>query len=105
MCTPVAGLYLTGSDVASLGIPGAMVGGIAVSNKILGSARTLFRIMASISRVKAKVAAPVCTPDKKRALLVAKTALTPSIWRLEFELEEPIRFVPGQYVSLARRRI
>ncbi len=31
---------------------------------------------------------------------MTKTALTPAIWRLEFELEEPIRFVPGQYAKL-----
>ncbi len=43
---------------------------------------------------------PTRSAEKKRATLVAKTALTPSIWRLEFELDEPIRFVPGQYVKL-----
>ena len=26
--------------------------------------------------------------------------MTPSIWRLDFELDAPLRFVPGQYVKL-----
>ena len=29
-----------------------------------------------------------------------QASLTPSIWRLEFELDEPIHFIPGQYVKL-----
>ncbi len=36
--TPVDGLYLSGSDVASLGIVGAMMGGLAAASKVLGPA-------------------------------------------------------------------
>ena len=58
--------------------------------------------MARVQRARKPAAAPTPTrsPEKNRATLVAKTALTPSIWRLEFELDEPIRFAPGQYVKL-----
>jgi phytoene dehydrogenase-like protein len=35
--TPVPGLYLTGTDVASLGIPGAMMGGAFTASKLLGA--------------------------------------------------------------------
>ena len=37
--TPIAGLYLSGSDVASLGIPGATMGGFAAASKVLGRFR------------------------------------------------------------------
>ena len=99
--TPIPGLYLAGCDEASLGVPGALMGGLAAASQVLGPAGFL-RIMARVQRPRKPAAAP--TPprsaEKKRATLVAKTALTPSIWRLEFALEEPIRFVPGQYVKL-----
>ncbi len=97
--TPIAGLYLSGSDVTSPGIVGAMMGGLAAASRVLGPLGFL-RIMASVGRAKAPPLAPARASEKKRALLVAKTALTPSIWRLEFELDEPIRFVPGQYTKL-----
>lgn len=97
--TPIPGLYLSGSDVASLGIVGAMMGGVAAASNVLGPAGFL-RIMARVTRTGTPSPAPTGAPGKKRALLVAKTALTPSIWRLEFELEESIRFVPGQYARL-----
>ncbi len=99
--TPIPGLYLAGCDAASMGVPGALMGGLAAASQILGPAG-LLRIMARVQRARKPAAAPKPTrsPEKKRATLVAKTALTPSIWRLEFELDEPIRFVPGQYVQL-----
>ncbi|MFZ1964277.1 MAG: FAD-dependent oxidoreductase [Roseiarcus sp.] len=96
--TPIAGLYLSGSDVASLGIAGATMGGFVAASKVLG-AFGFMRIMAAAYRAK-PAAAAARSPEKKRAALVAKTSLTPSIWGLEFELDEPIRFVPGQYVKL-----
>ncbi|SCC95375.1 All-trans-retinol 13,14-reductase [Thiomonas sp. X19] len=96
---PIAGLYLSGSDVGSLGIVGAMMGGVAAASKVLGSAGFL-HIMASVSRAKALAPDAARVPEKKRAQLVAKMALTPSIWRLEFELDAQIRFVPGQYARL-----
>jgi NAD(P)H-flavin reductase len=103
--TPIPGLYLTGCDAASIGVPGALTGGLAVASQVLGPAGFL-RVMARVQRARKPAPAPKPTstparsPEKKRATLVAKTSLTPSIWRLEFELEEPIRFVPGQYVKL-----
>ena len=97
--TPIAGLYLTGSDVASLGIVGAMMGGLSAASQALGPAG-MFRIMADMRHAKAVPLKPARAAEKKRAELVAKTALTPSIWRLEFELDEPVRFVPGQYAKV-----
>jgi all-trans-retinol 13,14-reductase len=97
--TPIAGLYLSGSDVASLGIPGATMGGFAAASKVLG-AFGFMRIMAAAQRAKKAPPTPTRSAEKMRATLIAKTSLTPSIWRLEFELDQPIRFVPGQYVKL-----
>jgi phytoene dehydrogenase-like protein/ferredoxin-NADP reductase len=97
--TPIAGLYLSGSDVASLGIPGATMGGFVAASKVLGTFGFL-RIMAAAQRASKTALTPARSPEKQRARLVAKAALTPSIWRLEFELDQPIRFVPGQYAKL-----
>ena len=99
--TPIAGLYLSGSDAATPGVPGALMGGVAAASKILGPLGFM-RIMAAAYRAKPSMARPATTrsPEKKRATLVAKTAVTPSTWRLDFELDEPIRFAPGQYVQL-----
>ncbi len=99
--TPIPGLYLAGSDAASLGVPGAMFGGLAAASQALGSTGFL-RIMSRVAREAKTAAAPAARPQAKkaRAVVVAKTALTPSIWRLDFELDAPLRFVPGQYVKL-----
>jgi phytoene dehydrogenase-like protein/NAD(P)H-flavin reductase len=97
--TPIDGLYLSGSDVASLGIPGATMGGFAAASKVLG-AFGFMRIMASAQRANKPASTTTRSTEKKRATLRAKTALTPTIWRLEFELDQPIRFAPGQYVKL-----
>ncbi len=99
--TPVDGLYLTGSDAATLGVPGALFGGLATASQILGSAGFL-RIMAAVRRgPKRSARAAAARPkEKKRAVVIGKNALTASIWRLEFELDQPLAFVPGQYIKL-----
>ena len=97
--TPIPGLYLTGSDVATLGIVGAMMGGVAAASRILGPLGFL-RIMAKAGRATAHSSAPTHSPEKQRARLIAKKALTSSVWRLDFELDQPIRFAPGQFVKL-----
>jgi len=99
--TPIPGLYLAGSDAASLGVPGALMGGLAAASQALGPTGFL-RVMARVQRPRKTAAAPSPkrSPEKNRATLVAKTALTPTIWRLDFALDQPIRFVPGQYVKL-----
>jgi all-trans-retinol 13,14-reductase len=97
--TPVPGLYLTGADVASLGIVGAMTGGVAAASHVLGPLGFL-RIMAKAGRPKAPSLARTRSPEKQRARLIAKTALTGSVWRLDFELDAPMQFAPGQFVKL-----
>jgi all-trans-retinol 13,14-reductase len=56
--TPVRNLYLTGADVASLGIVGAMMGGVATSARLLGVCG-LFRIFAAAGRSAREPARPV----------------------------------------------
>jgi all-trans-retinol 13,14-reductase len=99
--TPVDGLYLAGSDAAVLGVTGALMGGLAAASQVLGPAG-LFRIMTAVhSPPKPATADAAAYPtEKRRAIVVAKTALTASIWRLEFELDRALAFVPGQYVKL-----
>lgn len=99
--TPIPGLYLSGSDAASLGVTGALFGGLAAASAALGSTGFL-RIMSKVKRggKAASTSASRRPAEKTRAVVIAKTALTPSIWSLEFELDAPLRFVPGQYVKL-----
>ncbi len=97
--SPIDGLYLSGSDVASLGIVGAMMGGVAAASKVLGATGFL-RIMTHVSRGKTPTPMQVRPAEKQHAVLVEKIALTSTIWRLEFEVDEPVRFVPGQYAKL-----
>jgi phytoene dehydrogenase-like protein len=63
VATPVRNLYLTGADVASPGIMGAMMGGVATTARLLG-AMGFFRIMTAARK---RAAAPESTA---RALAV-----------------------------------
>jgi ferredoxin-NADP reductase len=38
--------------------------------------------------------------QKKRVTLISKAALTASIWKLEFRLEEDVDFMPGQFARI-----
>jgi phytoene dehydrogenase-like protein len=49
VATPVENLYLTGADVGSLGIVGAMMGGVATTARLLGNLG-MFRIIAASRR-------------------------------------------------------
>jgi len=102
--TPVKGLFLTGQDAGSLGITGALMGGVGAAAQALG-AMGFFRIMAAVKGPR-KVQSPhkqsveKRPPEKKKATLVSKTALEPSIWELSFRLEETFDWSPGQYTRV-----
>ena len=78
-----------------------MFGGLAAAGHALGS-MGFFRIMSKVRSATKAATAPAARRrgEKARAVVVAKTALTPSIWRIELDLDAPLRFVPGQYVKL-----
>jgi phytoene dehydrogenase-like protein len=60
--TPVKNLYLTGADASSLGIMGALMGGVATASRLLGPFG-FFRIMRAAWRAAAApVAGPISTP-------------------------------------------
>ncbi|OQU97425.1 Oxidoreductase NAD-binding domain-containing protein [Cladophialophora immunda] len=101
--SPIAGLHLSGTDASSLGVAGALMGGVIAASQVLGRFGFL-RIMSASRHVTPADKLPLKTAprssEKKRAVLISKTELTPFIWRLEFELDEPISSAPGQYVLL-----
>ncbi|VUC30132.1 unnamed protein product [Clonostachys rosea] len=99
----VPGLYLTGQDAASLGIAGALVGGLMTASRVLGP----FGLISIMKQVESEAkGGPCILPegkrclDKMKAVVTAKTALTSTIWKLELDLENTVEFVPGQYTLL-----
>ena len=101
--TPVQGLFLSGEDAGCLGIVGAMMGGMGAVCQALGP-RGYSMIQAALKKGPApitNVAAATHPPNKNRATLVAKQPLTPTIWRLDFELDDVVdAYAPGQFARL-----
>jgi phytoene dehydrogenase-like protein/ferredoxin-NADP reductase len=100
--SPIPGLHLSGSDTWCLGITGALMGGVVAASRVLGPLGFI-QIMRTATSPTPAIAEPVNIPkssNKKRAVVVSKTLLTPSIWLIEFELDEPIVYAPGQYAML-----
>ncbi len=100
--TPIPGLLLSGQDAGSLGIAGALMGGVAAASQALGSKGY------SIIRGSVKAAPPVpadehaaLPPDKYRAVVKEKRRPTPSIWELVFELDHAVgEWTPGQFARI-----
>lgn len=98
--TPVAGLLLSGQDAGCLGILGAMMGGMGAACQALGPSGYPM-ILAALKKGPMHGAASILPAEKKRALLVAKDALTPTIWRMDFELDVDVdHYAPGQFARL-----
>ncbi len=99
-CTPIEGLYLSGSDAGCLGIVGSLMGGAGAACQALGP-NGFRRINAALKTGPARIETRTLPREKKRATLVGKTRLTPTIWQMDFELEAPLdAFAPGQYARL-----
>lgn len=97
--TPVKGLFLSGSDAGCLGIVGAMMGGVGAAAQALGP-RGFPRIQAALKSGNSAPSTATRPLEKQRAVLERKAALTPSIWQLQFRLEQPIDFAPGQFARI-----
>ncbi|KAH6702895.1 oxidoreductase NAD-binding domain protein [Leptodontidium sp. MPI-SDFR-AT-0119] len=101
--SPIAGLYLSGVDISSLGVSGGMYGGVIAASRVLGPLGFM-KIMRAARQSQATSSVPLKTEvqssEKKRAVLHSKTALTPSIWQLTFEIFESLKFTPGQFAML-----
>lgn len=98
--TPIEGLYLSGEDAGCLGIVGAMQGGVSAASQAIGS-KSFGMIRAALKRGPDNFAPVLLPPEKKRALVVGKTQLTSTIWRMDLELEGLIEdFAPGQFARV-----
>ena len=116
--TPIRGLYLTGSNVCSLGIGGALMGGVGAASCLNGPLG-FFRIMGQAARRSPKksvehesnqskgsdyrmAAARQPLPNEKlRAVLIEKVAVTDTVYELVFELPLQPAFEPGQYARVS----
>ena len=116
--TPVRGLYLTGSDVCSCGIGGALMGGVGAAS-LLNGPFGFFRIGRKVgmspSQKRAKQGEnegneqgvlpatgrqPLLSNQKLPAVLVAKVQVTETVYELVFELPLEPGFEPGQYARV-----
>ena len=98
--TPIDGLYLAGTDAGSLGILGAMMGGVGAACQVLGSGGFLM-VQAALKKGPTQHRSARLPPEKQRAVLVAKRALTPSVFQLEFQIDGAIQdYAPGQFARL-----
>jgi all-trans-retinol 13,14-reductase len=117
--TPIRGLFLTGSDVCSLGIAGALMGGLSTAARMNGSLG-FFRIMKHIVNSSKKertirewdkpgtdggngnAATGRALPGRKiRAVLVQKNLVTETAYELVFEIPAVTGFEPGQYARVS----
>ncbi len=116
--TPIRGLYLTGSDVCSLGIAGALMGGVATASFLNGPSGFLLinQAVATPSNKAAEHGAkgngeqghlstagrrPPLPNQKLPAVLIEKVQVTDTVYELVFELPLESSFEPGQYARVS----
>ena len=101
--TAVAGLFLSGQDVGSTGIMGAMMGGVAAASQILGPRGypTITSAMRERPEAPGSRAVRSLPEGKHHATLVSKRRLTPSVWEAVLQLDGRIGpWAPGQFARL-----
>jgi all-trans-retinol 13,14-reductase len=80
-----------------------MMGGVSAASQVLGS-KSYGMIKAALRKGPETAGTAILPPEKKRAVLVTKTQLTPTIWRMDFEVEGQIEaFSPGQFARVRVR--
>lgn len=98
--TAVRGLFLSGQDAGSLGIMGAMMGGLAAACQVLGP-RGMRTIGSAMRTASPSTGSRVLPEGKHRAVLSAKRRLTPRIWEVEMDLDGQVgAWAPGQFARL-----
>lgn len=101
--TPIRNLYLSGSDVCSLGIVGALNGGAAAAACVMGPMGFL-RIMAGATAAKHRPAPKFDHSGLSRNMIsgvvVKKQQRTGAIFELAMRTDQDFAFVPGQHVDL-----
>ncbi len=98
--TPIDGLLLTGQDAGCLGIAGAMMAGVGAASQALGPSGYPM-IQTALKKGPPLGAPPVLPPGKIAALLTHKQQLTPTIWKMDFELDQDVDgFAPGQFARM-----
>ncbi len=107
--TPLNNFFLSGSDIGSLGIMGAVMGGVTCT-AVLDRPFGFFKIMAAVKKDAVKRGhgkISPSAPQPRRALsgevtaeLVGRSRLAGSFYELTFELSEKVHFLPGQYMYI-----
>ncbi|MDO5066407.1 MAG: FAD-dependent oxidoreductase [Propionibacteriaceae bacterium] len=99
--TPVPGLYLAGQDAMSLGIVGALMGGVATASQVLGP-KGYPTIMKAVRAGRAPLPADGPLPTGKfRARVAGNQELTPTVRELTVEIDGEVNtWLPGQFARL-----
>ncbi|WP_017178680.1 FAD-dependent oxidoreductase [Actinomyces timonensis] len=99
--TPIQGLYLSGQDAGSLGIVGAMMGGVAAASQVLGP-RGYPAIRQAVGRGPEPADGDFpLPPGKHHAVLASKRRLGESTWDVVLRIDgDAGPWVPGQHARL-----
>jgi all-trans-retinol 13,14-reductase len=110
--TPLQNFFLSGSDVGSLGVVGALIGGVICASVMDGPFGFLKAIIAAKRDTRARnslhatTAAPRALtrkqpmPGELLTRLVSKRQIGGTFYELTFGLSKTLRFVPGQHMYL-----
>lgn len=101
--TSVKNLFLSGSDVCSLGIVGALNGGAAAAARVMGP-MGFMRIMIGANIADKKPAPELAEPDAAAHMLTGeisgKARKADSVLELQIKADRQVDFRPGQHVDL-----
>ena len=101
--TSVKNLFLSGSDVCSLGIVGALNGGAAAAASVMGP-MGFMRIMIGANIAAKKPTPELAEPDMAAHMLTGvvcgKSRKAGSVLEVQIKAEQPVDFRPGQHVDL-----
>ncbi len=106
--TPVQNIFLCGSDILSVGIVGALMGGVATVSHIMGM-RGFFRILSEVRRSKKiygesslNIIQPLHPTNRTQVegCVDSIEQLTDTVYEIIYQLERDVLFYPGQYAKI-----